>query len=184
MDYFLEAFGNITLGKVALFLAAVIFLVVCYKKVEKYFSEKAIREQEKDEEIKKCLEQIKMYPRWRQQSIDIQKKLTADIDALKTAQDKNIRRMEEIESANRKREQNKLRDRILQSYRYFASREKNPLLAWSQMEAEAFWKIFKDYEELYGDGYVHSDVQPTMNSLEVIPIHEAEKISELMHSRK
>lgn len=54
MDYFLEAFGNITLGKVALFLAAVIFLVVCYKKVEKYFSEKAIREQEKDEEIKKC----------------------------------------------------------------------------------------------------------------------------------
>ena len=52
------------------------------------------------------------------------------------------------------------------------------------MEAEAFWKIFKDYEELDGDGYVHSDVQPTMNSLEVIPMHEAEKISELMHSRK
>ena len=35
-----------------------------------------------------------------------------------------------------------------------------------------------------GDGYVHSEVQPAMNSLEVIPMHETERISELMQSRK
>lgn len=184
MDYFLQVFGEITVGKAAVVIGAVIFLAICYKKVEGYFSEKAIREQEKDKEIKECLEQIKMYPKWRQQSIDIQNKFAADINELKAVQKKNIQRMEEIESANRKRERNKLRDRLLQSYRYFTSREKNPLLAWSQMEAEAFWKIFKDYEELDGNGYVHSDVQPAMNSLEIIQMHETERISELMHSRK
>ena len=49
---------------------------------------------------------------------------------------------------------------------------------------EAFWKIFKDYEELDGNGHVHSEVQPAMRNLEVIPMHEVEKISELMHSRR
>ena len=56
--------------------------------------------------------------------------------------------------------------------------------AWSEMEADAFWKIFKDYEDLEGDGYVHSEVQPTMNDLEKIPMHETEKITELMKSRR
>ena len=68
-----------------------------------------------------------------------------------------------MEEENRRRERNKLRDRILQSYRYYTSPEKNPMRAWSEMEADAFWKIFKDYEDLDGDGYVHSEVQPAMN---------------------
>ena len=58
------------------------------------------------------------------------------------------------------------------------------MLAWSEMEAEAFWKIFKDYEDLDGNGHVHAEVQPAMRNLEVIPMHEVEKISELMHSRR
>ena len=52
------------------------------------------------------------------------------------------------------------------------------------MEAEAFWKIFKDYEELKGNGYVHTEVQPAMNELEVIPMHETARITELMQGRK
>ena len=56
--------------------------------------------------------------------------------------------------------------------------------AWSEMEADAFWKIFKDYEDLEGDGYVHSEVQPAMNGLEKIPMHETEKITELMKSHR
>lgn len=40
MEYFLNSFGDITIGNVAILLCAVIFLFGCYKKVEKYFSEK------------------------------------------------------------------------------------------------------------------------------------------------
>ena len=46
MEYFLNSFGDITIGNVAILLCAVIFLFGCYKKVEKYFSEKAIKEKE------------------------------------------------------------------------------------------------------------------------------------------
>ena len=72
----------------------------------------------------------------------------------------------------------------MQSYRYYTSAEKNPEKAWSEMEAEAFWKIFKDYEDLDGDGYVHSEVQPVMNDLQVIPMTDTDGLSMLMHNRK
>ena len=36
------------------------------------------------------------------------------------------------------------------------------------MEAEAFWELFKEYEESGGDGYMHSDVMPEMLKLTVI----------------
>lgn len=184
MEYFLQLFGDYSIGWAIAAICAIIFLWMCYKKVEKYFSEKAIREKEKDEKIQEVIEQAKQYPKWHQQSIDIQKKFTDAIEGLQAGQRESNRRLEKMEAENKKREQNKLRDRILQSYRYYTSLDKNPMKAWSEMEADSFWKIFKDYEELDGDGYVHSDVQPAMNSLEVIPMHETERISKLMQSRK
>lgn len=33
------------------------------------------------------------------------------------------------------------------------------------MEAEAFWGLFRDYEEAGGNGYMHSVVQPAMTEL-------------------
>ena len=92
--------------------------------------------------------------------------------------------MEKIEATTQKRERNKLRDRILQSSRYFTSEEKNPAGAWSEMEADAFWEIFGDYEKMGGNGHVHSVVQHAMRNLEVIPMHETQKITELMQSRR
>lgn len=82
------------------------------------------------------------------------------------------------------RERSKLRDRLLQSHRYFTSPEKNPLHAWSEMEADAFWSMFKEYENAKGNGHMHTVVQPEMRALEVIPMHEDAKIAELMGSRK
>lgn len=35
------------------------------------------------------------------------------------------------------------------------------------MEAEAFWELFRDYEDLGGDGYMHTEVQPAMERLVV-----------------
>ena len=36
------------------------------------------------------------------------------------------------------------------------------------MEAESYWALFGDYEDLGGDGYMHTVVQPEMNKLDVI----------------
>ena len=38
------------------------------------------------------------------------------------------------------------------------------------MEAHAFWAMFRDYEELGGNDYVHKIVQPAMNKLKVVPL--------------
>ena len=184
MENFLQVFGNVTIGWVALAIAAIIFLVKVYKKIETYFSEKAITEKEKDTQIQEVIDQAKKYPAWHQQSVDIQRRFTGAIEDLRESQKETIQRLQSLEDEIQRRERNKLRDRLLQSYRYYTSAEKNPLKAWSEMEAEAYWKIFKDYEELKGNGYVHTEVQPAMNDLEVIPMHETARISELMQSRK
>lgn len=184
MDYFLRLFGSVTIERAVFVLAALFFLWKTYKKVEKFFSEKALAEKAKDTKMAEVIDQINKYPQWHQQSLDIQKKFTQEIEGLRKGQQENNRRLEKMEEENRRRERNKLRDRILQSYRYYTSPEKNPMKAWSEMEADAFWKIFKDYEDLEGDGYVHSEVQPAMNDLEKIQMHETEKITELMKSRR
>lgn len=177
MEEFIKTFGDVTIGTVVVFVVAVLFAWRIYKKWKKTLIEQHEREKEKNEKLGKCLEQIEQYPKWRQQSIDIQKKFTDAIQGLQN-------RLEKMEQENKRRERNKLRERILQSYRYYTSEQKNPLHAWSEMEADAFWNVFGDYEDAGGNGHVHSEVQPAMRSLEVIPMHETEKISELMHSRR
>ena len=52
------------------------------------------------------------------------------------------------------------------------------------MEAQAFWDMFGDYEKNGGDGHMHTVVQPAMRALEVIPMHEADRVVELMQSRR
>ncbi len=184
MEDLLKLVGNVTVEWVVIAIAAIVFLVKVYRKIEDYFSKKAIAEREKDTRIHQVIEQAEQYPKWRQQSIDIQQQFAKAINELKDSQERQNTRLEKMEKEGQQRELNKIRDRILQSYRYYTSAEKNPLRAWSAMEADAFWRMFGDYEDLGGDGYVHSEVQPAMNSLRVIPMNDAEGIRELMHSRK
>ena len=68
------------------------------------------------------------------------------------------------------RERNKLRDKLLQSYRYYIDIQKNPNQSWTKMESEAFWALFRDYEDMNGDGYIHTVVQTAMELLKVIDI--------------
>lgn len=82
MDYFLQLFGNLNIGWAVAVIAAGIFLVACYRKVEKYFSDKAIRENEKDQKIQAVIEQAERYPKWHQQSIDIREQLSGAIGEL------------------------------------------------------------------------------------------------------
>lgn len=177
MEPFLEIFGDLTISFVVKIFCAIAFaggaIAVGAKQVRAWYD----RRRERGRKYHEVMDQVAKYPEWRQQSINIQKEFT---DAIKNLQN----RMEEIEATTQKRERNKLRDRLLQSYRYFTSEEKNPLQAWSEMEADAFWEIFGDYEKMGGNGHVHTEVQPAMRRLEVIPMTEPERITELMQSRR
>lgn len=181
---FLEVFGEMKVATAVLVIAAVVFMFSIYKVVAAHFREKYRLEMEKEEQMKGILEQVKMYPKWREQSIERQKEFTKAIDKLQQNQAEITRELKEIEERRKKTKRNELRDRLLQTYRYFTNKEKNPMLAWSEMEAEAFWKVFGDYEEAGGDGDMHTTVQPAMRRLEVVPMHEQERVSALMQSRR
>ena len=181
---FLQVFGEIKVATVVIVIAAFIFLFKIYKAVAAYFREKYRLEMEKEKQMQGILKQVEMYPKWREQSIERQKEFTKAIDKLQQNQAEITRELKDIEERRKKTKRNELRDRLLQTYRYFTNKEKNPLLAWSEMEAEAFWKVFGDYEEAGGDGDMHTTVQPAMRRLEVVPMHEQERVSALMQSRR
>lgn len=181
---FLQVFGEIKVATVVIVIAAFIFLFKIYKAIAAYFREKYRLEMEKEKQMQGILKQVEMYPKWREQSIERQKEFTKAIDKLQQNQAEITRELKEIEERRKKTKRNELRDRLLQTYRYFTNREKNPMLAWSEMEAEAFWKVFGDYEEAGGDGDMHTTVQPAMRRLEVVPMHEQERVSALMQSRR
>ena len=181
---FLQVFGEIKVATVVIVIAAFIFLFKIYKAVAAYFREKYRLEMEKEKQMQGILKQVEMYPKWREQSIERQKEFTKAIDKLQQNQAEITRELKEIEERRKKTKRNELRDRLLQTYRYFTNKEKNPMLAWSEMEAEAFWKVFGDYEEAGGDGDMHTTVQPAMRRLEVVPMHEQERVSALMQSRR
>lgn len=82
-----------------------------------------------------------------------------------------------------RREKNALRAKILADHRLFTSVEKNPEQAWSEMEHHSFFELVKDYEDLNGNDYVHSDVIPVMNKLEVIPMTDLARLEKIYKSR-
>lgn len=183
-EAFIEVFGGMTVANVVQILLAVAFLVYVSKKIRDYLIKRYEAEQEKDKQIREALEAISKYPEYRKQSIEIQQKLEKEITSIRELQTENIRRIDAMGKVTHKLERNKLRDRILQSFRYFTSREKNPLQEWTRMEAEAFWELFKDYENLGGNGYVHTEVQPAMNLLVVVEMENTEAVTQLMNSRR
>lgn len=184
MDTALEIFGELKLDIIILVLSSVVFMWKTYKKVEMYFRDKYEMESEKEKQMKDILGQVQQYPKWREQSIQRQQEFSKEINDLRKTQKEIIEELKNIEERRKKTKRNELQDRLLQSYRYYTSKDKNPLSAWSEMESDAFWKMFKDYEEADGNGYMHTKVQPEMRLLDVIQMNEEEKLSELMQSRK
>lgn len=181
---FLELFGNVTIADTVTVLFAVIFLILVYRKVSEYLLKRHDAEQEKDNRIKAALEATSHYPEYRKQSLEMQQKLTKEMQDINATLAEHTKRLEKMENDSKKRELNKLRDCLLQNYKYYTNKEKNPLQAWTKMESEAFWDLFGDYEDMGGNGYMHTVVQPTMQLLTVIDINDVEGISELMRNRK
>lgn len=183
MEYFLKFFGSITVKDVVYFMLAAVFLFFCYRKVSKFLVDKYEAEKLKSQQLSEALEAVRKYPEYRQQSINIQKKLEDEIAGTKELQNDILKRLTKMEDDSARRERNKCRDLLLQNFRYFSGKETNPLQAWTRMESEAFWELFKDYEDASGNGYVHTEVQPVMNRLEIIEMDDKDRVAELMHSR-
>lgn len=188
LDEFLNIFGHITVSQIIMFLLAITFIILAYKKFHDYLIKKHEMEKKKNAEISEALEATRKYPEYRQQSIKIQqlleseiqetRKQNAKVQSLLEEEIQELRlmiqedkeRLARMEEQDRRRECNKLRDTLLQNYRYYTDQARNPLQSWTKMEAEAFWELFRDYEDLGGDGYMHSEVQPAMERLNIIEV--------------
>lgn len=167
-EQFLELFGDITISTLAIISLAFLFCYKGYKYFVKFLDNKkdlAIKkheaEKEKDEKLNKALEEVAKYPQYREQSRKIQQEFRKEIDGIKEI-------LKEMQEKQERRERNKLRDKLLQSYRYYTDKKRNPEQTWTKMESEAFWELFADYEDMNGDGYMHTVVQPAMNLLKII----------------
>ena len=168
LDEFLKTFGDVTISQVVMVVLSIVFVVLMYKKFRDYLIKKHEIDKARDEEIKECLTAVRKYPEYRQQSIKIQELLEGEIQELRKMQEDTTDRLMRMEEQDHRRECNKLRDMLLQNYRYYTNKERNPSQSWSKMESEAFWELFRDYEELGGDGYMHTEVQPAMERLVVV----------------
>lgn len=168
------------------------------KELKKQKEEAALREQQLKEENKKRDEKIASLekavgalPGYREQSLQIQAQLQdTDKEILLALLDikKGIRENQDVLNIRldrlEDREKNAIRAKLLDEYRLFTDEHKNPMLAWSEMEHHAFFKLVSDYEALHGNDYVHSDVLPAMNKLAVVPMNDKETLLALMQSRR
>ena len=102
MEPFVKVFGNITVDKIALLIAAIFFLWKIYKKVEDYFSKRALSEAEREKKIQDILDQAQMYPKWHEQSIQYQKKYAEEIDSLRETQKEIITKLDDAEKKRKK----------------------------------------------------------------------------------
>lgn len=169
-DEFTKLFGEISVLNVIELLLAGVFLYLIYKKVRDHLIKVHESEKKRDEQLHEALEAVRKYPEYRKQSVQIQRQLESEIQALRKSQEENMKRLVAMEELTKRRERNKLRDRLLQNYRFYTNPETNPNMSWTRMESEAFWELFRDYEEAGGNGYVHTEVLPAMEKLLIIEI--------------
>lgn len=136
-------------------------------------------------------ESVSHYPEYREQSRRIQQELqNTDINILEVCnlikQDvvSNREMLDTRLKSLENRERNSLRAKILEEYRLYTDDSRNPLHAWSEMEAHSFFKLVEDYESLGGNDYVHSTVLPEMHHLRIINMQDLIGLKELYQSRR
>lgn len=181
IEAFIAVFGDITVLQVVEVILAIGFGFAVWKKLKKYLIDKHEAEKKRDADLKaaltshetrinEALDGVHKYPEWRQQSIQIQKDIEIRMQAMNETLDRCIERLEKMEDSDNRRTRNQLRDRLLQNYRYYTNKERNPSQSWTQMESEAFWELFRDYEDAGGNGYMHSEVLPAMQRLTIVDV--------------
>ena len=177
LDEFLKLFGDITISDLTVFIFAAIFVFLTYKQIKKYVDasikekqEKAEKERQRNQKLDEAYDVTQKYPAYHQESIDIRDGLKREIKEMRDDFAIILKRLDDMEAQNKKRECSKLRDMLLQNYRYYTNEKQNPSKSWTRMESEAFWELFKEYEEAGGNGYMHTVVQPEMERLIIIEV--------------
>lgn len=183
-DQFMQLFSDVTVGTVLTLVLAIVFCTICYRKVKDYFAKKVKQDNEREEQLKEALEGVRKFPEYRTQSIQIQKDIEDEFRNIHTTLQSILDRLDKTEKDAKERELNQLRDKLIERYRYYTSQEHNPNHSWTRMESESFWQMFKDYEVLGGNGYMHSTVQPEMLELDIVEMDDTERLTDLMKSRK
>ena len=148
-------------------------------------------DQIRDAKIAALQAAVDALPSYRSQSLQIQtqlqttdREILAACEAIQRGVADNQHVLNERLDRLEKREKNALRQKILQEHRLFTDDTMNPMKAWTEMEHHSFFELVKDYEDLGGNDYVHSDVLPDMNRLRVIQMSDRNTLYELMHSRR
>lgn len=177
MDYLITAVGDLSLGTVLIWAAALGFLISLLNKVFQFLTSQHDSFKDKEELFDDVINELKEI---KQDTKELKEKFLGLEERQKQAE----LRQAESEAAIKEQKLNELRDRLLQSYRYYVSKEKNPLGQWTEMEHEVFEGLFRSYEQLGGNGFVHSVVRPEVELLEIIPMSEKDKVLTLMKSRK
>lgn len=184
LDEIQNTFGTMTVALLIEVVVAVVGILIAYRKLKDKIIGSYRERQQQQSAIDEALEGVRGIP-------DIQ-------NQLKSADDKILKTCEKIQQGvndNQKllndrldrlenRERNDLRAKILDMHRLFTSKKRNPLQAWSEMERDAFNDLISDYEELNGNGHVHTVVIPDMHKLRVIQMTDLESLAELFHSRE
>ena len=177
MDALITLCGDIPLSTVILTIVAIVFLIKIGKKVYKDIADFHDKRQERYAILSSIQEELIMIKK-------NQEKISKEMNELALGQEEIKEKQKVLEENHQDYILTTSRDRLLQSYRYYTSTEKNPMGAWSEMEKEAFDKLFKTYERMGGDGLLHTEVEPAMAKLDVISLEDVEGITALMSSRK
>lgn len=190
MNEFIQLFGEIPLSTTIVFIVAISFLIATGSKVYKFIVKTHDSLQEKNQaldDLKKDVKELKEHTASKEQWKELKEKqinLEEILNQILETQKVLVEKQQTFEEENHSHNVNRLRDRLLQSYRYYTSEVKNPMLAWTEMEKEAFDNLLADYYAQGGNSFVHTKVDPEMASLEVISINDSERMAELSKSRK
>lgn len=175
LEAFIDLFGDITILNVVWFILALAFIITIFVQIFRFLSRKIKEHDAREAEWQQTVESTKRYQGYREQSLKIQEGFKKEIEELKNIfaelhneVELQKQHIESIENSNKKRERNKIRDILLQYYKTYADVANNPSRSWTKMESDTFWELFGDYEELDGDGHMHTVVEPAMRLLDVV----------------
>lgn len=169
-DEFVALFGEITIVEIGTLIMAGIFIYSVYKKFNDYIIKRHDIEEEKDRKLKIAYEGVLKYPEYRQQSLEIQHQYNDQFAEISQTLKDLFNRLVVMEEHDMRRERNQLREKLVQSYNYYTNVEKNPSQSWTNMEADAFWELYKDYRDAGGNGYVEETIKPAIEALTVIKV--------------
>ena len=137
------------------------------KKFESYDAEIQHLKKHHEEDME---ENYKRQQSYRGQSLEKQENIEKHFSEIDSKIDNLIQMVNAQHEETRKIKRNELREKLLNMYRFYTSIEQNPKQEWNEMEAEVFWDLFKDYEKLGGNGFMHKTVKPAMKALKVVTI--------------